>query len=169
MQHCLLSFAVRIHMPGWQCDQTSSHRPASSSIHAAVSFSIFPPLPALHRVSLPSLWLTHKDRVPCSVCHCLPAQEYQWPEAQSNQSLRGRSTGCLTSASLIIVSKHKPINSCCRLHPASTEALAWYLKPPVFEAIQAASTAARSTSPPAKWLPEWSCWKEGLFVLNSRI
>lgn len=110
-------------------------------------FSVFPPLPALRRVFLPSLWLTLKDRVPCSVCHCLSAEEYQWPAAQSNQSLGGRSTVCLTSASLIIVSKHEPINSCHRLHPTATKTLASYLKPPVFEVIQAVSTAARSTSP----------------------
>lgn len=146
MQHCLLSIAVRIHMLLWQRDQTYSHRPAPSSIPPSVFF--FFPLPALHRVSLPSLWLTLKDRVPCSVCHCLSAQEYQWPAAQSNQSLGGRSTVCLTSASLIIVSKHKPINSCCRLHPAATKTLESYLKLPVFEVIHVASTAERSNSPP---------------------
>lgn len=109
---------------------------------------VFPPLTPLHRVSPPSLWLTLKDRVPCSVCHCLSAQEYQWPAAQSNQSLGGRSTVCLTSAPLIIVSKHKPINSCCRLHSAATKTLESYLKLPVFEVIQATSTAARSSSLP---------------------
>lgn len=150
MQHCLLSIAVRIHMPGWQRDRTYSHRPVPSSIPSSAFFflMVFPPLTPLHRVSLPSLWLTLKDRVPCSVCHCLSAQEYQWPAAQSNQSLGGRSTVCLTSAPLIIVSKHKPINICCRLHSAATKTLESYLKPPVFEVIQATSTVARSTSLP---------------------
>lgn len=68
---------------------------------------------------------------------------------------------CLTSASLIIVSKHKPINSFRRLHPAATKTLASYLKPLVFEVIQAASTAARSTSPPPK--------KRGDGFLNSVV
>lgn len=107
-------------------------------------FAVFSPLPGLHRVSLPYLWLTLKDRVPCSVCHCPSAQEYQWPAPQSDQFPGGRSTVCLTSASLIIVSKHKPINSCHHLHLTTTTTLASYLKPLVFEVSQAASTAAKS-------------------------
>lgn len=109
--------------------------------------SVFSPFLALHGVSLAYWWLTLKDRVPCSVCHCQSAQEYQWPAAQSDQFFGGRSTVYLTSACLIIVSKHKPIDSCRHLHPATPTTLAPYLKPLVFEVIQAALTVARSTGP----------------------
>lgn len=83
---------------------------------------------------------------------------------------------CLTSGSLIIVSKHKPINSCRRLHPTTTKTLASYPKPSVFEVIQASSTEAWITSPPENrgdgflngvvekrdylfWTQEYNFWK----------
>lgn len=133
--------------------------------------SVFSPLPILHGVSLPYWWLTLKDRVPCSACHCPSAQEYQWPAAQSDQFLRGRSTVYLTSASLIIVSKHKPIDSCRHLHPATTTTLASYLKPLVFSSESGRIDCGEQHRCNRKenWLfCAWSHWKEGSFVLNSR-
>ena len=152
MQHCLLSIAVRIHMLAWQHYQTYSHHPASSFHHSFLFFlggGVFSfPFPTGSPQNLSTLFVADPQGVPCSVCHCLSAQEYQWPAAQSNQSFRGRSTVCLTSASLIIVSKHKPINSRRCFHLAATKTLESYLKPPVFEVIQGTLSAVRRTSSP---------------------
>lgn len=134
--------------------------------------SVFSTLPALHGVSLAYWWLTLKDRVPCSACHCPSAQEYQWPAAQRDQFLRARSTVYLTSASLIIVSKHKPINSCRHLHPATTTTLASYLKPLVFSSESGRIDYGEEHGSHRKqhwWFRAWSRCNEGSFVLNSRI
>lgn len=98
----------------------------SAFFHSPIPLSLLSitqprPLHILLRFSPPLRWPSKTECPVLSVCHCLPAQEYQWPAAQSNQFLRGGSTVYLTSASLIIVSKHKPINSSQHLRLPTTK------------------------------------------------
>lgn len=101
----------------------------------------------------PRLWPSKTEYPVLSGCHCLPAREYQWPAAQSNQFLRGRSTVCLTSGSLIIVSERKLINS--NHHLASPSQKPWLL---VFKVLPALSTAVCTPTPTETWIvaSQWS-------------
>ena len=168
---CLLRIAVRSHMRRWQHGWAYSRlsafplllfSPVCLFSFSPLSLSLLSitqphPLHILLRFSPPLRWPSKTECPVLSVCHCLPAQEYQWPAAQSNQFLRGRSTVCLTSASLIIVSKHKPINSSQHLRLPTTKTPASYLKPPVFKALRASSTAVWDLSPIETWMvaSEW--------------
>lgn len=96
----------------WQHGRAYSHLSSAVPFFSLHSITSRPhPLNVLNRFSPPRRWPSKTECPVLSVCHCQPAQEYQWPAAQSNQFLRGRSTVYLTSASLIIASKRKPINS----------------------------------------------------------
>lgn len=101
----------------------------------------------------PRLWPSKTEYPVLSGCHCLPAWEYQWPAAQSNQFLRGRSTVCLTSGSLIIVSERKLIDS--NHHLASPSQKPWLL---VFKVLPALSTAVCTPTPIETWIvaSQWS-------------
>lgn len=120
--------------------------------------SVFSPLPA------PILSMSSTDSLPLVADHqrqsalfCLSAIVYQHKntngqQAQNNQFLRGRSTVCLTSASLIIVSKRKPINRSRHLHLPTTKTLGIILKAPWF---------LKRSQPHRPQFGTWvlSCWK----------